>query len=472
MNWLSLLFPSTWNPLSSLYDLFSRETRISTQAINDLFIQVTVCIALIFVCWILKLTVKSRTGTGRYLNVLRKEDAEAKAGIESSKLPLFQAFRHHLLTLFKRDGTDGTSLYRTVDAAEIFSDSALAPGFIGSRLFLAIPGFLTGIGVLGTFVGLQIGIGGLDLTNIRNLEHSIIPLIQGCAVAFSTSVWGVTCSLLFSIFEKILEGWTLGKIRKLQNRVDALIPRYVPEEAMAEMERSSRGTEEILKGLAVAIGEQMQKAIGQLGTEIKTAVSEATSEGHGPLMEKSAKFIADALNAELSSLKEQIGEMSSDFSEQFSGVSGQLTGSINSFEPTVRKLSETVENTGKTVTNAVEKLNAHEAVMEKMSSAATEIHQASQAFAETKQTMLDSAEKNKDAADAQNSAAQINKDVAGKFEQVGERLPDIQETIKDAARVIASISGPLGELKTYLEKLPQEHKEFQEKINTSNTEQT
>ncbi|OQW99682.1 MAG: hypothetical protein BWK80_62650, partial [Desulfobacteraceae bacterium IS3] len=30
----------------------------------------------------------------------------------------------------------------------------------------------------------------------------------------------------------------------------------------------------------------------------------------------------------------------------------------------------------------------------------------------------------------------------------------------------------LGELKTYLEKLPQEHKEFQEKINTSNTEQT
>ncbi len=79
MNWLSLLFPSTWNPLNSLYDLFSRETRISTQAVNDLFIQATVCIALFFVFWALILTVKSKSKVMRYWNVLKKEDADAKA---------------------------------------------------------------------------------------------------------------------------------------------------------------------------------------------------------------------------------------------------------------------------------------------------------------------------------------------------------------------------------------------------------
>ena len=360
----------------------------------------TILFAIFFGLWACWLTAVSWAETKRYLALLIKEEEASKVAF-SSDLPLFRELRYHLINIPNRDGSDRSSWRRSVDAKEIFRDSILAPRFSTSRLFLAVPGILTGFGVLGTFVGLQMGIGGLDLKDLKNLESSIIPLIQGCAIAFSTSVWGVATSLTLSGLEKFLEGVALGRIRKLQNRVDALSPRYVPEEAMAELERTSRGTEEILKGLAIAIGDEMQKAIGRLGREIKDAVANATSEGQGPLMEKSAELLANALTVELAELKKQIGRMASQFSDQFSGVSGDLIASVERFEPTVKTLSGAVDTAQRSVTEAVNKLNAHESVMEKMAVAATEVRQAAESFATMNETLQLSAVRNEGAANAQ-----------------------------------------------------------------------
>jgi methyl-accepting chemotaxis protein len=198
----------------------------------------------------------------------------------------------------------------------------------------------------------------------------------------------------------------------------------------------------------------MQQAIGRLGKEIKDAVKEATSEGQGPLMEKSAELLANAITAELVNLKEQVGRMAEQFSEEFSGSSNELMKSVQKFQPTIEILSQTVENAQKTVINAVGKLNAHESVMDKMAIAATEVNRAAESFASMNETLLLSAKRNEEAANAQLLAAQLNEDVAEKFGHVGERLPEMRQTLEDAARVITSISGPIAELKIYLEKLP------------------
>jgi methyl-accepting chemotaxis protein len=449
----SLLLPSTLNIVTVILNLISQNSQIASQALSDLFIIVIIGIAICLGSWAVKLTIDSLSETGRYLNIL-KNDENAVNLMASSDFSLFRQLQHHLIRIPSRDGNGQTLIRRTVDGGEIFSDSILAPNFTTSRLFLAIPGILTGLGVLGTFVGLQIGIGGLNLNDLTNLEKSVVPLIQGCAIAFSTSVWGVLTSLLFSGLEKGLEGKAIGRIRKLQNRVDTLISRYVPEDAMAEMERASRGTEEILKGLAVAIGDEMQKAIGRLGKEVKEAVEKATSEGQSPLAEKSAELLATALTAELGNLKNQIGSMAEQFSEQFTGASGELMASVKSFEPTVKTLSETVGNSQRIVVYAVQKLNAHEMVMEKMASAAAQIQQAAETFSTMNQTLEIVASGNEEAAKAQLSAASSNERVAEKFDDIAKKLPSIQETLKDAAQVIASISGPISDLKTYLQQLP------------------
>ncbi len=440
---------------------------VATQALRDIVIFLTLSIAAIFALCVLWQTLTSWSRTRPYLK-LTGGDQAANAVI-TSDLSLFRELRHHLIDFPSRDGTGKLSKRRTVDAAEVFRESVLGPSFSTSRLILAIPSILTGLGVLGTFVGLQLGIGSLDFSD---LEKSIRPLIQGCAVAFSSSVWGVGASLLFSWWEKAWEGFALGRVHKIQVRVDALYPRYVPEEALAEMERTSRGTEDLLKGLAVAIGAKMQEAIGSLGEKIVAAVSSATAEGHGPLMEKSAELLSSALTMELVRLKEQIGSMSDQFSEKFNGASDGLMKSVQGFQPTVEALSGAVGDAQRTVTNAVEKLNAHESVMQDMAGAATNIRQAAEAFGAMNETLNLSASRNEDASKAQLSAAQINERVAEQFGRIGEGLPKISETVEAAARVIGSLGSPIAELQALLAGQPEMQRQLDTARATSESERS
>lgn len=470
MNWSSLL-PSTRNPADALMLLFDANSNNATHGLRDTVIFLTFGIAIFFAGVVLWQTLDSWFRTRGYLRLTRGGE-QAAGVIVDSKLPFFREFRHHLIDIPSRDGKGMMSKRRTVDAAEVFRESALGPAFSSSRLVLAIPSILTGLGVLGTFVGLQLGIGSLDLKNPGNLDKSIVPLIEGCAVAFSSSVWGVLASLLFSGWEKAWEGFALGRVHKIQIRVDALFPRYVPEDAMAEIQRTSRGADDSLKSLAVAIGAEMQKAIGRLGAEIKDAVSNATTVGQEQLGEKSAKLLTDALTAELVKLKEQIGSMADQFSEKFNGASDGLMKSVQGFQPTVEALSGAVGDAQRTVADAVAKLNAHEAVMQEMAGAAVNIRQASEAFGAMNETVTLSAARNEEASKAQLSAAQSNERVAEQFGRIGEGLPKISETVKAAAEVIGSLGVPIRDLRTMLEGQPELQRQLDTARATSESERS
>jgi methyl-accepting chemotaxis protein len=453
---ITSLLPSTWNPSEALTKLLSGSSAESSQALSDLFILTTIYLGGAFFLVAVILTLRSCWRTYRYRRCLAgvKQYADSRDSLGSNEsFPIFREFNHHLVDIPKQDGSGQMMLRRSVDADEIFTDDRFAPGLSSNRIFQALPGILTGLGVLGTFVGLQLGIGGLDLRDLTKLETSIVPLIQGCAVAFSTSVWGVGVSLLFSLLEKLVEGFALGGVRKLQQRVDALVPRYVPEEAMADLARSSSQSERILKGLAVEIGGQMQVAVREgiaetLREEISSAadkVVEAIQSAFGQhaegLGKDSAKVIADALKEELE----------------------KISNSIDSLSNTVILLKQSSESAGKTVDDAVTKLNAHEAVMAKMGDASEKIKQAAESFAAMNGTLETSASRNKDAAEAQNEAAKANQEVAVKFSAVGERLPEVRQTIEDAARVIGSLGGPLKDLKELIETLPTKQGELDSK---------
>ena len=470
MNWSSLL-PSTYSPLLAIRRLSDADHAVATHALRDLFIHLALFIALFFGVVALWQTFVAWRRVRPYSQITRA-GAQASQFALTSSLPLFRELRHHLIEFSFRDGTGGTSKRRTVEAAEVFREADLAPAFSSSRLMLAIPGILTGCGVLGTFVGLQLGIGGLNLNDPGNLNKSIVPLIEGCAVAFSSSVWGVAVSVIFSLVEKSCEGFVLRPLRKIQIKVDETFARYVPEEAMYELERSSRGTEDLLKGLAVAIGSEMQQAIGRLGAEIRDAVSSATAEGHGPLMEKSAELLSSALTAELASLKEQIGTMADQFSERFNGASDGLQRSVQDFQPAVAALSGVVSDAQSTVAGAVARLNAHDTVMQEMVGAAANVRSAAEAFNAMNDTLGQAAVRNEEAARAQLSAARSNERATEQFSRVGDGLLEMRQTLESAAVVVGSLGGPLSELHVLLAAQPEVQRQFENTRATSESERS
>ena len=69
---------------------------------------------------------------------------------------------------------------------------------------LQIPRTLTGLGLLGTFIGLITGISSVQISSVDATLASIQTLFDGIRVAFYTSISGVILSVLFNIVYKFL----------------------------------------------------------------------------------------------------------------------------------------------------------------------------------------------------------------------------------------------------------------------------
>ena len=85
-------------------------------------------------------------------------------------------------------------------ASEFFSGDAISWAYhINLRVLNAAPGMLVGLGLLGTFLGLTIGINGFKADTQEQVMDSIHNLLPGMWMAFLTSVLGMLCSIAFTM---------------------------------------------------------------------------------------------------------------------------------------------------------------------------------------------------------------------------------------------------------------------------------
>lgn len=65
-----------------------------------------------------------------------------------------------------------------------------------------VAGMLTGLGILGTFIGLSLGLQNFNTGTTQEMANSIEPLMNGIKVAFHTSIYGMVFSLVFNLVYK------------------------------------------------------------------------------------------------------------------------------------------------------------------------------------------------------------------------------------------------------------------------------
>jgi len=171
---------------------------------------------------------------------------------------------------------DGQHLYRALDASYFFNARTLSPGMTENRLLAAVPGFLTAIGVIGTFSGLQLGLSGLDLSDagMQAAGNEINRLISSAAVAFLTSVWGVLTSVLFNFIEKLVERYVRMGVTRFQHEISLITPRMNPEQSLLRIEEHNQEAREALQGLAEKIGGKMQEVVHQVSQGVQTGIKE------------------------------------------------------------------------------------------------------------------------------------------------------------------------------------------------------
>ena len=127
-------------------------------------------------------------------------------GIMDEQEPLFQTTDLQNTLIEYRDTyrktltTKGAAPF--VDITDFYSSEYLDE--IGATgICDLISGTMTGLGILGTFLGLVLGISGFDTTTAAAITSSISGLLGGMGTAFFTSIVGVFLSLIFSYVHKI-----------------------------------------------------------------------------------------------------------------------------------------------------------------------------------------------------------------------------------------------------------------------------
>lgn len=238
----------------------------------------------------------------------------------------------------------------TLDAGHFFNSYTLAGSITENRLLAAVPGFLTALGVIGTFMGLQLGLADLKLgagVDVNQMQEGVASVVDGAKVAFLTSVWGVALSVLFNFAEKLGEQIIRRKIRQIENLVDWLFPRIRPEEQLQIISDNSAESREVLQGLAEKIGEKMQDALVVATQGIQTSLEDSLTKIMAPAINKLVDSATEgnqkALDGLLQSFMDGFGKAGNQQRDALDDVSAKVNKSVEAMQATMSGFVEQLQ---------------------------------------------------------------------------------------------------------------------------------
>lgn len=136
----------------------------------------------------------------------------------------------------------------------------------------AVSGTLTGLGILGTFLGLSMGLGSFDGNDIYTISDNVGPLLEGMKVAFHTSVYGIFFSLVFNFIYRSIMADAYDVMAQFHEMYSEYVKPQVAtadenSKAMliyqANMANSMKTMVELLKGNAMEQTQGVERIVNQ-----------------------------------------------------------------------------------------------------------------------------------------------------------------------------------------------------------------
>ena len=221
-------------------------------------------------------TEELQTVTEQMQDEYDKADGKNLWGSYQNRTNLFQrkelkeAYLKYLMRM--QNGRTRRGYVASCDIEEFFNEDLLDK--IGMTFFNSgISGTLTGLGILGTFLGLSMGLGSFNGDDIYTISDNVGPLLSGMKVAFHTSVYGIFFSLVFSFVYRKIMADAYGKLDEFLTvfRQCAMPPQVTEEEnssAMlvyqANMANSMKRMLELLQGITAEQTQGVERIVGQV----------------------------------------------------------------------------------------------------------------------------------------------------------------------------------------------------------------
>ncbi len=361
------------------------------------------------------------------------------------------------------------------------------------RMAEALPGIFVAIGIFGTFLGLYLGLRGINIEQHENLKQAVQQLVGGLSLAFVTSLVGIFCSTFFSPFHRYL----VRRVEKSFLDLDELLSKLYP---YYSNERYARKAIEIQGDLKQGMQTLATDVATSIGKVIEPAMGHAISENLVPIMEKIQGSLADHLentqqkHSETmeSVLKEYVECMNASFQGQFSdlnqiilettqvqsGIKEQLLDFTKQLQEQFQVHTDLLEKTGRAGSILSDSLDSLEKISVELKSAADDITSAASLLEKSASKALEGQQELRETMDIQiqamsttrvelekswegiiensNSAVALIKEVIRQLgEGVGEQLTRALSLFDSKlAEVVERFSGTLFEAKQTIDELP------------------
>jgi hypothetical protein len=200
-------------------------------------------------------------------------------------LPAWQRFNAQLV--MRRQPSGELRFWASESAEGAFNDSTVIEARLNRSFFTAIPGVVTGAGLLITFLAILVAL--LDVRIEDNRVQGIENLIQGLSGKFISSIAALGAATVYLLLEKPLFHSLGNSQRRLIATLDALVPRLSPARLLADVQHDIA---------------QQTIAIRQTTTDLPTHLQHSVSAALAPLLQPWQTTFAE-LRQELSAGRQE-----------------------------------------------------------------------------------------------------------------------------------------------------------------------
>lgn len=223
----------------------------------------------------------------------------------------------------------------TASSAAFFTQQYAVDTPMGTEFYKHLPGILTGVGIIGTFFGLMIGLHHFDPSSPEQVASSVDALLKDVLYAFLGSFIAIFFSILVTFLEKYRLAVSYKQLEKLTSALDSLFDSGVGEEYLAELVKASNESatqaRQLKDSLVTDLRDMLQNLVdSQVRENIKLAETlSATYQQSGQMM---ADQVSGAIQNSLQSPLEAIaGAVQTASGEQSGQVQTLLQDVLTAF---------------------------------------------------------------------------------------------------------------------------------------------
>ena len=189
-----------------------------------------------------------------------------------------------------------------------------------AQLAEIIPGLLTSLGILGTFIGLVRSLSGLDVSDAAKTIESIPQMIGGMSFAFTTSLVGVSCSLVFNILSRMAYGSAQRAIDDFNDAFTELVMQR-PLDDNVQMICQQEDRSAVLRHLST-----------DMTTRVSEGISNAVERSLTPVAQSMNQFILGQTRVQIDGVEKMVNQILNRMNETLNGQFlqlGQTLSAIN-----------------------------------------------------------------------------------------------------------------------------------------------